>query len=153
MPSAQATLFPGFPADSDVQALTIQDHLDNYFSVISNVPVNDAVRNLGTLETPEATKFCDEFNAHGCNLDASAWLSIDSVLPVCATKIENCIKNLEFVNADGSVITAKFDRYFKGKTFEAPSELGMPGGSRVSLWSASGVGASGAADKIGRAHV
>ena len=148
IPAAQATLFPGFPADSDVQALTIQDHLDNYFSVISNVPVNDAVRNLGTLETPEATKFCDEFNAHGCNLDASAWLSIDSILPVCATKIENCIKNLEFVNADGSVITAKFDRYFKGKTFEAPSELGMPGGSRVSLWSASGVGASGATDKF-----
>ena len=57
MPSAQATLFPGFPADSDVQALTIQDHLDNYFSVISNVPVNNAVRNLGALETPEATKF------------------------------------------------------------------------------------------------
>ena len=81
MPSAQATLFPGFPADSDVQALTIQDHLDNYFSVISNVPANDAVRNLGVLETPEATKFCDEFNTHGCNLDAAAWLSVDSVLP------------------------------------------------------------------------
>ena len=136
--TAQATLFQGFPSDSDVQAITIEDRLDNFFSVIQNNTVQNAIQSRQGTETPDSVKFCDEFNARGCNLNSSADLSIGSVLPVCESKVENCIKSLEFITADGKVEQAKFDRYFKGKTFTGIPDLGMPGGSRVSLWKAPG---------------
>jgi hypothetical protein len=43
------------------------------------------------------------------------------------------------VKSDGTVTKANFVRYFTGKTFKGPEELGMPGGSRPSLWEAPGV--------------
>ncbi len=138
IPSAQATVFPGFPIDSDRQALSIEELVDNPFSYILNVPFGLSVFSGAEEETPEKTKFCDEFNTRGCNLDSNADLAINSVLPVCATEIENCIEKLQIKKADGTVVEAKFVRYFKGKTFTTPSDLGMPGGSRPSLWQAVG---------------
>ena len=138
IPAAQATLFPGFPIDSDRQAASIEELVDNPFSFIRNVPFQMAVQAGTAVESPEKTKFCDEFNTHGCNLDSKADLAISSVLPVCETVIENCVDKLQIQKADGTVIEAKFLRYFKGKTFVTPAELGMPGGSRPSLWQAVG---------------
>ena len=146
-PSAHATVFPGFSQDSDRQALSVVDLVDNPFSFIANIDVQQALRNKAIVETPNATALCDEFNTHGCNLDATANLAVQSILPVCGTAIENCIDSLEFTKADGTVISGKFNRYFKGKQFAAVSELGMPGGSRTSLWDAPSVTNSGGTDQ------
>ena len=141
IPSAQATLFPGFPQDSDIQALTIEDQIPNTFSFINNNAVDAAIGRFGTKisESPDATRFCDEFNTHGCNVNSDANLSITSLLPICGEKIENCIESLEFIKQDGTSVKATFDRYMKGKTFQGIPDLGMPGGSRVSLWNAPGI--------------
>lgn len=145
-PSAKATVFPGFPMGSDRQALSIEELVENPFSFILNIPFALAV-NAGTeVESPQQTKFCDEFNTRGCNLDKDADLSISSIIPVCAVAIENCVDKLQITKNDGTVVDAKFVRYFKGKTFETPAELGMPGGSRVSLWQASGANNAGGTD-------
>lgn len=135
-PPAQATLFPGYPSGSDRQALTIEDLVENPFSFIRNNTLADAVQAGTATETPNSTKFCDEFNTRGCNLDASANLNVNSIIPVCETTIENCINKLSITMADGTKVEAKFLRYFKGKTFTGIPELGMPGGSRPSLWMA-----------------
>ncbi|CAN2174766.1 R-PTPc-A-E-1 domain containing protein [Candidatus Nanopelagicaceae bacterium] len=146
-PSAQATLFPGFPQGGDRQALSVEDLVENPFSFIVNNPVQQAVWNGTAVETPELTKFCDEFNTHGCNLGPDADLSVNSILPTCRSIVENCIDGLEFTKPDGTVVVAKFNRYFKGKTFSGLPELGMPGGSRSSLWDAPGVTNSGGTDQ------
>ena len=137
-PTASATLFPGFSLDSETQALTIEDSSEMAFSFIMNA---NRESSLGTSipESPDATKFCDAFNTRGCNLDTDARLWVRSVLPICGSAIENCVEGLSFVKSDGTIVEAQFDRYFKGETFTAPTELGMPGGSRVSIWNASGV--------------
>lgn len=137
-PSANATLFQGYPQGSDRQALSIEDLVENPFSYIRNNPLADAVQAGQGVETADSTKFCDEFNTRGCNLTGSADLTVNSIIPVCASAIENCIEKLEITKSDGTVVTASFVRYFKGKTFAGISELGMPGGSRVSLWEAKG---------------
>ncbi len=125
--------FQGFSTESDTKAITVLDIIPNGFSYISNNSISWQVD-----ETPERTKFCDEFNTRGCNLDSSAELSITSILPVCNTELENCVESLQFTKSDGSVVNAKFEKYFKGKTFAGIPELNMPGGSRPSLWIASG---------------
>jgi hypothetical protein len=145
--SAQATVYPGFPINDDRVAFTVEDLVNNPYSFIVNNSLFRALQAGTTVETPEATKFCDEFNQRGCNLDANADLSINSVLPMCGDSIENCIKTLEFVNSDGKVVKAKFVRYFKGKTFEGLKDLGMPGGSRPSLWEAPGTTNLGGTDQ------
>ena len=81
-PSAHATVFPGFSQDSDRQALSVVDLVDNPIFFIVNSNVFEAVRNKTAAETPNATRFCDEFNTHGCNLDATANLNVHSILPV-----------------------------------------------------------------------
>ena len=145
-PTAKATVFPGFPMASDRQALSVEELVENPFSFILNVPFGLAV-NAGTeVESPAKTRFCDEFNTRGCNLDANADLAINSIIPVCATAIENCVDKLQITKSDGTVVDAKFVRYFKGKTFAAPAELGMPGGSRVSIWQATGANNAGGTD-------
>lgn len=146
VPPAQATLFPGYPIDSNRQALTVEELVRAPFSFISNGPFSEAVAAGTAEETPEKTRFCDEFNSRGCNLDATTNLRVTSIIPTCGTEIENCIEKLEIIKADGTVVEAKFVRYFKGKTFETPAELGMPGGSRVSLWQAVGANNAGGTD-------
>lgn len=128
-----AAEFQGFPTESDTKAITVLDIIPNGFSFISNNPIFWQVD-----ETPGRTKFCDEFNTRGCNLDSSADLSITSILPVCASAIENCVESLQITRSDGTVVNAKFEKYFKGKTFAGVPELNMPGGSRASLWIAAG---------------
>jgi hypothetical protein len=145
--SAQATVYPGFPINDNRVAFTVEDLVSNPYSFIANNSLRRAVQAGTTVETPEATIFCDEFNQRGCNLDANADLGVNSVIPACADAIENCIKSLEFVRSDGTIVKAKFVRYFKGKTFKGPEELGMPGGSRPSLWEAPGVTNSGGTDQ------
>ena len=125
--------FQGFSTESDTKAVTVLDIIPNGFSYISNNPIFWQVD-----ETPEKTKFCDEFNTRGCNLDSSASLSITSILPICAAAIENCVESLQIIKSDGSVVNAKFEKYFKGKTFTGIPDLNMPGGSRPSLWIAQG---------------
>jgi hypothetical protein len=125
--------FQGFSTESDTKALTVLDIIPNGFSFISNNPIFWRVD-----ETPGRTKFCDEFNTRGCNLDSSADLSITSILPVCASVLENCVESLQITKSDGTLVTAKFEKYFKGKTFSGVPELNMPGGSRASLWIAAG---------------
>ena len=145
-PTAKATVFPGFPMASDRQALSVEELVENPFSFILNVPFGLAV-NAGTeVESLAKTRFCDEFNTRGCNLDANADLAINSIIPVCANAIENCVDKLQITKSDGTVVDAKFVRYFKGKTFAAPAELGMPGGSRVSIWQATGANNAGGTD-------
>ena len=145
-PTAKATVFPGFPMASDRQALSVEELVENPFSFILNVPFGLAV-NAGTeVESLTKTRFCDEFNTRGCNLDANADLAINSIIPVCANAIENCVDKLQITKSDGTVVDAKFVRYFKGKTFAAPAELGMPGGSRVSIWQATGANNAGGTD-------
>ena len=145
-PTAKATVFPGFPMASDRQALSVEELVENPFSFILNVPFGLAV-NAGTeVESLAKTRFCDEFNTRGCNLDANADLAINSIIPVCANAIENCVDKLQITKSDGTVVDAKFVRYFKGKTFMAPAELGMPGGSRVSIWQATGANNAGGTD-------
>ncbi len=145
-PSAQATLFPGFPQGSDRQALSVEELATSAFSFINNEPLSIAVAAGTAEETPENTRFCDEFNTRGCNLDATANFRVHSIIPTCGTEIANCIEKLEISKPDGTMVDAKFVRYFKGKTFETPSELGMPGGSRVSLWRAVGADNAGGTD-------
>jgi hypothetical protein len=145
--SAQATVYPGFPINDNRVAFTVEDLVSNPYSFIANSSLRRAVQAGTTVETPEATIFCDEFNQRGCNLDANADLVVNSVIPACADAIENCIKSLEFVRSDGTIAKAKFVRYFKGKTFKGPEELGMPGGSRPSLWEAPGVTNGGGTDQ------
>lgn len=145
--SAQATVYPGFPINDNRVAFTVEDLVSNPYSFIANNSLRRAVQAGTTVETPEATIFCDEFNQRGCNLDANADLIVNSVIPACADAIENCIKSLEFVKSDGTIVKAKFVRYFKGKTFKGPEELGMPGGSRPSLWEAPGVTNGGGTDQ------
>jgi hypothetical protein len=145
-PTAHATLFPGFPIGSDRQALSIEDLSGNPYSFIVNLPFAQAVTAGTEVETPNKTRFCDEFNTRGCNLDANGDLRINSVIPVCGNEIENCIENLAITKSDGTVVNAKFVRYFKGKTFTTPTDLGMPGGSRVSLWQATGATNAGGTD-------
>ena len=145
--SAQATVYPGFPINDNRVAFTVEDLVSNPYSFIANNSLRRAVQAGTTVETPEATIFCDEFNQRGCNLDANADLVVNSVIPACADAIENCIKSLEFVRSDGTIAKAKFVRYFKGKTFKGPEELGMPGGSRPSLWEAPGVTNGGGTDQ------
>ena len=128
-----ATEFQGFSTESDTKAITVLDIIPNGFSFISNNPVFWQVD-----ETPGRTKFCDEFNTRGCNLDFTADLSITSILPVCATEIENCVESLQITKSDGSIVNAKFEKYFKGKTFAGIPNSNMPGGSRASLWIAAG---------------
>ena len=128
-----ATEFQGFSAESDTKAITVLDIIPNGFSFISNNKMFWQVD-----ETPENTKFCDEFNTRGCNLDSNASLSITSILPICATAIENCVESLQIIKGDGTVVNAKFEKYFKGKTFTGIPDLNMPGGSRPSLWIATG---------------
>jgi len=137
--SAQATVYPGFPINDQRAAFTVEDLVNNPYSFMANNSLRKAVQAGTAVETPEATIFCDEFNQRGCNLDANADLSISSVIPSCGSVVENCIKTLEFVKSDGTVTKANFVRYFTGKTFKGPEELGMPGGSRPSLWEAPGV--------------
>ena len=144
---AQATVYPGFPINDNRVAFTVEDLVSNPYSFIANNSLRRAVQAGTTVETPEATIFCDEFNQRGCNLDANADLVVNSVIPACADAIENCIKSLEFVRSDGTIAKAKFVRYFKGKTFKGPEELGMPGGSRPSLWEAPGVTNGGGTDQ------
>ncbi len=145
--SAQATVYPGFPINDDRVAFTIEDLVDNPYSFIVNNPLREAILAGTAVETPESTKFCDEFNQRGCNLDANADLSVNSILPVCTGVIENCIKTLEFVKSNGEIVKANFTRYFKGKTFKGVDELGMPGGSRASLWEAPGITNLGGTDQ------
>ena len=145
--SAQATVYPGFPINDNRVAFTVEDLVSNPYSFIANNSLRRAVQAGTTVETPEATIFCDEFNQRGCNLDANADLVVNSVIPACADAIENCIKSLEFVKSDGTIVKAKFVRYFKGKTFKGPEELGMPGGSRPSLWEAPGATNNGGTDQ------
>ena len=137
--SAQATVYPGFPINDNRVAFTIEDLVRNPYSFIVNNAMAKALQEGTTVETPEATRLCDEFNQRGCNLDLNANLSVNSVIPACGGAIENCIQSLEFIKSDGTVTKAKFVRYFKGKTFKGSEELGMPGGSRPSLWEAPGV--------------
>ena len=125
--------FQGFSTESDTKAITVLDIIPNGFSFIQNTKVTWQVD-----ETPDRTRFCDEFNTRGCNLDSNASLRITSILPVCATAIENCVESLQFTKSDGSVVNAKFEKYFKGKTFAGIPDLNMPGGSRPSLWIAAG---------------
>jgi len=125
--------FQGFSTESDTKAITVLDIIPNGFSYISNNPVFWQVD-----ETPERTKFCDEFNTRGCNLDSNSDLSITSVLPVCASAIENCVESLQITKSDGTLVTAKFEKYFKGKTFASIPNSNMPSGSRPSLWIATG---------------
>jgi len=125
--------FQGFSTESDTKAITVLDIIPNGFSFISNNKMFWQVD-----ETPENTKFCDEFNTRGCNLDSNASLSITSILPICATAIENCVDSLQIIKGDGTVVNAKFEKYFKGKTFTGIPDLNMPGGSRPSLWIATG---------------
>jgi hypothetical protein len=134
--------FQGFSTESDTKAITVLDIIPNGFSFIRNNQVTWQVD-----ETPERTQFCDEFNTRGCNLDTSASLSITSILPVCATAIENCVESLQFTKGDGSVVNAKFEKYFKGKTFAGIPDLNMPGGSRPSLWIAAGAPNSAGTEK------
>ena len=134
--------FQGFSTESDTKAITVLDVIPAGFSFISNNPIFWQVD-----ETPGRTKFCDEFNTRGCNLDANADLSISSVLPVCASAIENCVESLQIVKSDGSIVSAKFEKYFKGKTFSGIPELNMPGGSRPSLWIAAGAPNSAGTEK------
>ena len=145
-PTARATLFPGFPAGSDRQALSVEDLVENPFSFIVNNNVPLALDGSGAIETPEQTRLCDEFNTHGCNLKPDANLSVNSIIPVCDVAIENCIEKLRITKADGTQVDAKFVRYFKGKTFAGVPELGMPGGSRTSLWEAKGATNAGGTD-------
>jgi hypothetical protein len=98
------------------------------------------------VETPEATRLCDEFNTRGCNLQGNSNLGVNSIIPVCAAVIENCINKLQITKPDGTKVDAKFVRYFKGKTFVGIPELGMPGGSRTSLWEAPGATNAGGTD-------
>ena len=84
-----AAEFQGFSTESDTKAITVLDIIPNGFSFISNNPIFWQVD-----ETPGRTKFCDEFNTRGCNLDSNADLSITSILPVCASAIENCVESL-----------------------------------------------------------
>jgi hypothetical protein len=133
---ARATLFPGFPTGSDRQALSIEDLVDNPFSFIVNNNLQRAMNSGKAVETPEATRLCDEFNTRGCNLQGDSNLTINSIIPVCASTIENCINSLQITKSDGTKVNAKFVRYFKGKTFSGLPALGMPGGSRTSLWEA-----------------
>ena len=137
-----AAEFQGFSTESDTKAITVLDIIPNGFSFISNNPLF-----WRTDETPGRTKFCDEFNTRGCNLDSSADLSITSILPVCASAIENCVESLQITKSDGTVVNAKFEKYFKGKTFAGVPELNMPGGSRPSLWIATGVPNSAGTEK------
>lgn len=134
--------FQGFSTESDTKAITVLDIIPNGFSFISNNPIFWQVD-----ETPGRTKFCDEFNTRGCNLDSRADLSITSILPVCASAIENCVESLQITKSDGTVVNAKFEKYFKGKTFAGVPELDMPGGSRPSLWIATGAPNSSGTDK------
>jgi hypothetical protein len=143
---AQATLFPGFPQDSDRQALSLEDLAENPFSFIVNNNMAQAMDAGTAVETPEATRLCDEFNTRGCNLLGNSNLSINSIIPVCAAVVENCINKLQITKPDGTKVDAKFVRYFKGKTFTGIPELGMPGGSRTSLWQAPGATNSGDTD-------
>ncbi len=131
--TANAADFQGFSTESDTKAVTVLDIIPTGFSFISNNKMF-----LQGEETPDKTKFCDELNTRGCNLDSSASLSITSILPVCASTIENCVESLQIVKSDGTVVNAKFEKYFKGKTFSGIPDLNMPGGSRPSLWIASG---------------
>ena len=137
-PIATATEFQGFPMDSKIQALTIEDLVENPFSFIVNDTVYQAISQGKAVETPEATKFCDEFNTRGCNLNANANLSMHSVLPVCKDVIENCIQGFEVIDKDGKSNPAILNRIFKGKTFAGLEQIGMPGGSRPSLWDVPG---------------
>lgn len=137
-----AAEFQGFSTESDTKAITVLDIIPNGFSFISNNPIFWQVD-----ETPGRTKFCDEFNTRGCNLDSSADLSITSILPVCASAIENCVESLQITKSDGTVVNAKFEKYFKGKTFAGVPELNMPGGSRPSLWIAAGAPNSAGTEK------
>lgn len=137
-----AAEFQGFSTESDTKAITVLDIIPNGFSFISNNPIFWQVD-----ETPGRTKFCDEFNSRGCNLDSSADLSITSILPVCASTIENCVESLQITKSDGTVVNAKFEKYFKGKTFAGVPELNMPGGSRPSLWIAAGAPNSAGTEK------
>jgi len=136
-----ATDFQGFSAESDTKAITVLDVIPAGFSFISN----DAM--WKSDETPELTKFCDEFNSRGCNLDSRTALSVSSILPVCSTAIENCVESLQIIKSDGSVVSAKFEKYFKGKTFSGITDLNMPGGSRPSLWIAAGASNSAGTEK------
>lgn len=145
--SAQAVVYPGFPINDNRVAFTVEDLVSNPYSFIANNSLRRAVQAGTTVESPEATIFCDEFNQRGCNLDANADLTVNSVIPACTDAIENCIKSLDFVRSDGTIVKAKFVRYFKGKTFKGPEELGMPGGSRPSLWEAAGVTNAGGTDQ------
>ena len=145
-PSAKATVFPGFPMGSDRQALSVEELVENPFSFITNIPFAQAVTAGTAVESPDKTRFCDEFNTRGCNLDQNADLLISSIIPVCASAIENCVDKLQITKSDGTVVDAKFVRYYKGETFEAPTDLGMPGGSRVSLWQAVGANNAGGTD-------
>ena len=131
--TANAADFQGFSTESDTKAITVLDIIPTGFSFISNNPIFWRVD-----ETPGRTKFCDEFNTRGCNLDSNSDLSITSVLPVCASAIENCVESLQITKGDGTVVSAKFEKYFKGKTFSGIPESNMPGGSRPSLWIAAG---------------
>ena len=137
-----ATDFQGFSAESDTKAITVLDIIPNGFSFISNNKMFWQVD-----ETPDKTKFCDELNTRGCNLDSSADLSITSILPVCASAIENCVESLQITKSDGTVVNAKFEKYFKGKTFTGIPDLNMPGGSRPSLWIAAGAPNSAGVEK------
>lgn len=143
---AQATLFPGFPEGSDRQALSLEDLAENPFSFIVNNNLAQAMDAGTAVETPEATRLCDEFNTRGCNLQGNSNLGVNSIIPVCAAVIENCINKLQITKADGTKVDAKFVRYFKGKTFDGIPELGMPGGSRTSLWEAPGATNAGGTD-------
>ena len=134
--------FQGFSTESDTKAITVLDIIPNGFSFIQNTKVTWQVD-----ETPDRTRFCDEFNTRGCNLDSNASLRITSILPVCATAIENCVESLQFTKSDGSVVNAKFEKYFKGKTFAGIPALNMPGGSRPSLWIAAGAPNAAGAEK------
>jgi hypothetical protein len=145
-PPAYATLFPGFPQGSDRQALSIEDLVENPFSFIVNNNVAQAMDAGTAVESAEATRLCDELNTHGCNLQGESNLSISSIIPVCDAVIENCINSLQIAKADGTRVNAKFVRYFKGKTFTGIPSLGMPGGSRTSLWEAASATNAGGTD-------
>lgn len=140
-PPIGAADFQGFSTESDTKAITVLDIIPTGFSFISN----DVM--WKSDESPELTKFCDEFNSRGCNLDSKTSLSVSSILPVCATTIENCVESLQIIKSDGSVINAKFEKYFKGKTFSGIPDLNMPGGSRPSLWIAAGAPNSAGTEK------
>ena len=145
-PTASATVFPGSSMGSDQQALSVEELVESPFSFITNIPFALAVNDGSEVETPEKTKFCDDFNTRGCNLNSTAELRVQSIIPICGSEVENCIDKLQISKPDGTSVDAKFVRYFKGKTFETPAELGMPGGSRVSLWQAVGANNAGGTD-------